>query len=227
MSTYAAEYYKGIVQGYGSQDISPILNGQSFPLGDPEQEIRISHLSSLETVVNRYRKVLNDYESVLRVAGSFITDPSSKPADMGELSLPSSTKPDSFFPDGHVRSYARDLLTPKRLIPQETRKGVRLVTGYISGLCIEAIAPDELPDSVIDRAERLIKMPKETTAVVLIESATLVQAKSVGRLASLTVVSPNPRAKVGYKLRGMPITKTEIKKALQNRASWLNSGNLN
>ncbi|HSD56438.1 MAG TPA: hypothetical protein VLA92_04785, partial [Candidatus Saccharimonadales bacterium] len=94
------------------------------------------------------------------------------------------------------------------------RTNTKLATGYIRGVQIEAVTPQDLPDGMFERATfRYPEAREHDNNALLVESAELVLGRAVYRVASLTVVANDEKRPYNYRLHAASFGHNEIQKA--------------
>lgn len=214
MSEAASQYYAQIANNHGAE-LPPVLSGAQIQLGLPEERISVRAAASPH--------VEYDYKHVLQAVGAFVANPSAEPICIGKAARQMYEDEGEYYWTGEANNwrnaYDRDLdlhvsglLRRERLIPKTNGRGINIVTGYIKDARVEAVTPTDLPARMRARAQKkLAGVDVESdTGVLLVESAQLVLGRSLGRVASLTVVSPNPNTTHGYEFNGMAFNKNEL-----------------
>lgn len=210
MSETARQYYTEMASQNGGEAIPFVLSGERFQLGNPTKRISVRSPYSAD--------VTYDYTRVLETVGSFASDPSAPLVELGQLSQEMTKEHGPYYwvktdgPFERTDPYVDSLLSQNRLIPKKYGpSGAKLVTGYIKDVCIEAVTPEDVPTKLFARATAANKQVRENTGnVLLVESATLVLGRALGRVANLTVVAPDPEHFNGYRLMGTPFGKNEL-----------------
>jgi hypothetical protein len=207
MSTEAANHYSEIARRFAdSSPIPTVLSGEAYLLSDPELRISVRTPYATEAIA-RYRHVLT-------VAGAFVLHHSLQP-DLEEPPVDTTGLPNCLLNVAGSRNlwdYATEVTSRGRLIPKKKAgSSTSIVTGYIKDVQVEAVTPADVPPAVLTRATR--KYPKSSERddnVLLVESAELVLGRSLGRVAHLTVVTPDQKEPDQYRLLGAPFGKNDL-----------------
>jgi len=172
MSELALDHYSQRARTHGHDTIPEILNGESFSLLDDTKRLSI-HSPRADVV----QELQQNYIKAIEEVGAFVVANSSSPSHV------------THSPKGNLNHTNRQHIEKvhKVMVPKTVK------AGHLSDFLIEAVAPEEIDDSLYGRL--LNEAPptwlwKDTyNHALLVVSAKLYAGRTLGRAATLTAVT--------------------------------------
>ena len=204
MSSSALEYYSGFAEHFGNDaPIPEVLSGRAYILSEPDQRIFVRDPD--------FKGIPGKYESILADVGGFVLH-NAAPEDLREGDL-ATLAARARINNAQVKTLLENRL--EGLIPRTApaMRRVKLTTGYLCDVQVEAYAPSDLPETALARAYYKQKALTEASLghAYLLTSAELVMGTSRRSLAHLTVVGLQENSAAGYGFNSRPIGYTELR----------------
>lgn len=206
MSGAAKEFYAG---QFPDRELPPVLSGEPMELWYPNERIPVRYRSGMWSP-----NFGPTYCDTLVRVGEFII---SKQVDPAQDEFGDEYRTTSDLTSFRNARHATHLLGKGRLIP------ANVTTGYVKELQIQAIAPEDMPPTLLERvAKETSEYPNDSERVFLLESGRLVLGSTNVNVSHVTTIVADAENSDGFSFIGTAPRKNEqLVKAGLHRANTI------